>query len=78
MTGGLVIGIGMDGHELGEVFGLTTFDQDARGQGTLAASRILSRPNGAGAEAESAHRPVAEECPTCFVIRRSTAVPAGG
>ena len=29
--------IGMDGHELGEVFGLTTINQDARGQGALAA-----------------------------------------
>ncbi|HCB57589.1 MAG TPA: LacI family transcriptional regulator, partial [Arthrobacter bacterium] len=28
--------IGMDGHELGEVFGLTTINQDARGQGAMA------------------------------------------
>ena len=33
--------IGMDGHELGEVFGLTTINQDARGQGALAARLLL-------------------------------------
>ena len=38
--------IGIDGHELGEVFGLTTIDQDARGQGALAVRRLLAGLDG--------------------------------
>jgi ABC-type sugar transport system substrate-binding protein len=33
--------VGMDGHELGETFGLTTVDQDPRRQGVLAATTAL-------------------------------------
>ena len=33
--------IGIDGHQLGEVFGLTTIAQDPRAQGTLAAGLVL-------------------------------------
>ena len=62
--------IGIDGHELGEVFGLTTIDQDARGQGALAVRRLLARLDGAG-DAAAPHT----EYPTRFVIRSSTAVP---
>ena len=62
--------IGIDGHELGEVFGLTTIDQDARGQGALAVRRLLARLDGAG-DTAAAHT----EYPTRFVIRSSTAVP---
>lgn len=63
--------IGIDGHELGEVFGLTTIDQDARGQGALAVRRLLAGLHGVG-DAE----PADAEYPTRFVIRSSTAVPA--
>ncbi|MDI3212768.1 LacI family DNA-binding transcriptional regulator [Arthrobacter sp. AL12] len=62
--------IGIDGHELGEVFGLTTIDQDARGQGALAVRRLLAGLDGAGDTAAAD-----TEYPTRFVIRSSTAVP---
>ncbi|MEY9775243.1 MULTISPECIES: LacI family DNA-binding transcriptional regulator [unclassified Arthrobacter] len=62
--------IGIDGHELGEVFGLTTIDQDARGQGALAVRRLLAGLNG-DADSSAAD----SEYPTQFVIRSSTAVP---
>jgi DNA-binding LacI/PurR family transcriptional regulator len=62
--------IGFDGHELGELFGLTTIDQDPRGQGALAV-RLLLEEFDAGAETAV----VTTEYPTRFVIRRSTAVP---
>jgi DNA-binding LacI/PurR family transcriptional regulator len=68
--------VGMDGHELGETFGLTTISQDPRGQGRLAAGTALDllgagcRPPG-GAAAKATDR----EYPTDFVIRSSTAVP---
>jgi DNA-binding LacI/PurR family transcriptional regulator len=62
--------IGIDGHELGEVFGLTTIDQDARGQGALAVRRLLARLDGGGTTAAED-----TEFPTRFVIRSSTAVP---
>jgi DNA-binding LacI/PurR family transcriptional regulator len=62
--------IGIDGHELGEVFGLTTIDQDARGQGALAVRRLLAGlDDGVDTAAEDT------EYPTRFVIRSSTAVP---
>ncbi|MBT2534458.1 LacI family DNA-binding transcriptional regulator [Arthrobacter sp. ISL-48] len=71
--------IGMDGHELGEVFGLTTIDQDARGQGALAAQLLLERLD-AGAKqgarlSSGVPATVDREYPTEFVIRTSTAVP---
>lgn len=71
--------IGMDGHELGEIFGLTTIDQDARGQGALAA-RLLLDSLDAGAKrgarlSSGVPAAVDREYPTEFVIRTSTAVP---
>ena len=62
--------IGIDGHELGEVFGLTTIDQDARGQGALVVRRLLARLDGVGNSEGTRHR-----VPDAFVIRSSTAVP---
>ena len=73
--------IGMDGHELGVVFGLTTIDQDARGQGALAARLLLETLDagipGDGREARSTAPPTAtdREYPTELIIRTSTAVP---
>jgi DNA-binding LacI/PurR family transcriptional regulator len=62
--------IGIDGHELGEVFGLTTIDQDARGQGALAVRLLL-----AGLEDAADGGTNDTEFPTKFVVRSSTAVP---
>ena len=71
--------IGMDGHELGEVFGLTTINQDARGQGALAARLLLETLDaGAAAGNDGAATPrgaTDREYPTELVIRTSTAVP---
>lgn len=62
--------IGMDGHELGELFGLTTVDQDPRGQGALAVRLLLEGFDG------GTDRAVGNtEYATRFVVRRSTAVP---
>jgi DNA-binding LacI/PurR family transcriptional regulator len=73
--------IGMDGHELCDVFGLTTINQDARGQGALAARLLLetldARSPGSSGAGHQAIPPAAtdQEYPTELVIRTSTAVP---
>ena len=69
--------VGMDGHELGETFGLTTVDQDPRGQGAVAAATALQLlETGAKDYGSGSERPEADqEFPTEFVIRTSTAVP---
>ena len=63
--------IGIDGHELGEVFGLTTIGQDPKGQGAAAVAAVLSL---------LAQKPMAADWiqgfyPTEFVVRSSTSVP---
>jgi DNA-binding LacI/PurR family transcriptional regulator len=69
--------VGMDGHELGETFGLTTVDQDPRGQGVLAAGTALQLLEVLPKVSGNASVPPAadQEFPTKFVIRTSTAVP---
>ena len=52
------------------MFGLTTIDQDARGQGALAVRRLLAGLDG-GADTAAEDT----KYPTRFVIRSSTAVP---
>ncbi|MCU1515656.1 MAG: LacI family transcriptional regulator [Pseudarthrobacter sp.] len=78
--------IGMDGHELGSVFGLTTIDQDPHGQGALAVGLLLdtldagTTGGGGGATPRAARDSGAatdREYPTELVIRTSTAVPPG-
>jgi DNA-binding LacI/PurR family transcriptional regulator len=72
--------VGMDGHELGETFGLTTINQDPRGQGRLAARTALALLDGGRKESDGGQAPQAaidQEYPTEFVIRTSTAVPPG-
>ncbi|MBT2538767.1 LacI family DNA-binding transcriptional regulator [Arthrobacter sp. ISL-69] len=64
--------VGIDGHELGEVFGLTTIDQNARGQGALAVRLLL-----AGLEDAADGGATDTEFPTNFVVRSSTSVPPG-
>lgn len=63
--------IGVDGHEMGEMFGLTTIDQLARDQGGWAVERLLSQlmPGEAAAE------PSDELVQTRFIVRSSTAAP---
>lgn len=69
--------IGMDGHELGEVFGLTTINQDARGQGALAARMLLETLDAGAKRPAKGTLPdaVDREYPTEFLVRSSTAVP---
>lgn len=62
--------VGIDGHELGEVFGLTTVDQNPRDQGSLATRTLLS-----GLETGNVNILTETEYPTKFLIRSSTAVP---
>ncbi|KNH16173.1 LacI family transcriptional regulator [Arthrobacter sp. ZBG10] len=69
--------VGLDGHELGEAFGLTTIDQNPRGQGKLAATTALELLDTAwNSDADAAPIPAPDyEYPTDFVIRTSTAIP---
>ncbi len=70
--------VGMDGHELGETFGLTTISQDPRGQGRLAARTALELLGETRSGSDAGPAPQAaidQEYPTEFVIRTSTAVP---
>ncbi|MET1034540.1 MAG: LacI family DNA-binding transcriptional regulator [Arthrobacter sp.] len=64
--------VGIDGHELGEMFGLTTIDQRAARQGAAAVSKVLAILG----EHELEHDPTAGFFPTEFVARSSTAPPA--
>lgn len=64
--------IGIDGHELGEVFGLTTISQDPQGQGAAAVAAVLSLLQQTPLEADWIQR----YYPTEFVVRSSTSVPA--
>lgn len=69
--------VGMDGHELGGTFGLTTISQDPRGQGHLAARTALDLLGDGGQKSDggAAHSADDHEYPTEFIIRTSTAVP---
>ncbi|MEQ4568195.1 LacI family DNA-binding transcriptional regulator [Paenarthrobacter sp. CAP02] len=62
--------MGIDGHDLGNVMGLTTIDQDAKGQGALAVRTLLGAiTNGTPLVAADTQHP------TRLVVRTSTAVP---
>ncbi|MCC9178472.1 LacI family DNA-binding transcriptional regulator [Arthrobacter sp. zg-Y750] len=60
--------IGIDGHDMGEVFGLTTISQSPEGQGAAAVAAVLALMR---------NEPVDDFgfFPTEFVVRSSTAVP---
>jgi len=60
--------IGVDGHELGELIGLTTIAQPVQDQGTAAARLLLAMITGAPA-------PEQVIFPTDLVVRTSTAPP---
>ncbi|GAB3527711.1 LacI family DNA-binding transcriptional regulator [Arthrobacter monumenti] len=66
--------IGIDGHDLSEVFGLTTINQFPQRQGERAVQRLLA----ALSSAEKETGPLNEKLDTEFVVRSSTAVPASG
>jgi LacI family repressor for deo operon, udp, cdd, tsx, nupC, and nupG len=61
--------IGIDGHDLGELVGLTTMAQAARDQGITAATLLLELITGAPAPADVVF-------PTTLVVRGSTAPPS--
>jgi DNA-binding LacI/PurR family transcriptional regulator len=61
--------IGIDGHELGEFFGLTTVSQFPETQGRLAAEAVLRALD---SEPTPAHN---VELPFELIVRRSTSVP---
>ena len=61
--------VGIDGHELGEFFRLTTVDQFPLGQGERAAEAILQELESDAAP--PAHRP--GELPFELIVRGSTA-----
>jgi LacI family transcriptional regulator, repressor for deo operon, udp, cdd, tsx, nupC, and nupG len=66
--------IGIDGHELGEFFQLTTVDQSPRGQGERAADAILDELAGTDARASAT---ADHDLPFQLVVRGTTAPPAG-
>lgn len=60
--------IGIDGHPLGETFGITTMDQHASTQGATAVSQALARLGGGWADKSNAHL----ELPVDMIVRGST------
>lgn len=64
--------IGIDGHDLSEIFGLTTINQYPRRQGELAVQRLLHQLE--DPENKKSHV-LNEKLQTDFVVRSSTAVP---
>jgi DNA-binding LacI/PurR family transcriptional regulator len=63
--------VGIDGHDLGPVFGLTTVDQHVREQATQAAALLLGLLDAEPGERE----PVHAELEVDLVVRTSTMVP---
>ncbi|MFJ6418476.1 LacI family DNA-binding transcriptional regulator [Paeniglutamicibacter sp. NPDC091659] len=66
--------VGIDGHELGDLFGLTTIAQHPHAQGEAAVRRIMEL---LGEEDAAPSGTSPEFFPTEFVLRTSTAPPAG-
>lgn len=60
--------IGVDAHPMGEAFGLTTIDQNARHQGVRAVERLLADLSGENTPPDN------ELFPARFVVRTSTGV----
>ncbi|QKJ18087.1 LacI family DNA-binding transcriptional regulator [Microbacterium hominis] len=67
--------VGIDGHELGEFFRLTTIDQFPLGQGERAADAIVAALERVGDDVS--HAPEPGILPFELVVRGSTARPAG-
>lgn len=66
--------IGIDGHDLGDFFGLTTVDQHPEAQGRLAVETLLAELESGSA----AHHGDNTHLPHHLVVRTSTAAPAPG
>lgn len=66
--------VGIDGHSLAPMFGLTTFEQYPATQGSRAAQIILDRLDGS-AVTESQPSELRETLPVNLVVRSSTAAP---
>ncbi len=64
--------VGMDNHDTSEFFGLTTINQDARGQGRFAAERLLELLDGKH-EGEPVNVEQNQEWPIELLVRSSTA-----
>ncbi len=63
--------VGIDDHELAEMFGLTTLAQNPRGQGALAVQLVMAELEGA----ESSAAPQWQRYPSRLEVRRSTTAP---
>jgi len=63
--------IGIDGHPLGEIFGLTTMNQHPSRQGSIAVSEALAQLGRAGAGSDISHLELGID----LVVRKSTASP---
>jgi DNA-binding LacI/PurR family transcriptional regulator len=68
--------VGVDGHELGAFFGLTTVDQFPAAQGVRAADAMLDALNGQVTARRSASAASPDHLPFELVVRQSTARPA--
>lgn len=66
--------VGIDGHTLAPMFGLTTFEQFPSRQGSRAAELILERLNKPDDEGLAAHG-LRETIPVSLVVRSSTSAP---
>lgn len=66
--------VGVDGHEMGEVLGLTTVRQFPERQGARAAALLMERLGPDGPAREPHH----ETIPTEFTVRSSTSAPPPG
>lgn len=64
--------VGMDNHDSSEFFGLTTINQDARGQGRFAAEKLLELLDGKH-EGEPVNLEQNQEWPVELLVRSSTA-----
>lgn len=67
--------IGIDGHTLAPMFGLTTFEQFPARQGSRAADIILKRLEGEDSTPPPAHQ-LRETLPVNLVVRASTSAPS--
>lgn len=65
--------VGIDGHDLGGFFGLTTIDQHPEAQGRLAVETLLTEIESGSGESDVDNRSL----PHDLVVRKSTAAPAG-
>lgn len=64
--------VGIDGHELAEMFDLTTLEQHPRGQGALAVDLVMAELSATGPSSDA---PRWRAYPAQLVVRGSTAVP---